>query len=60
MASRIEGYGLIGTPGHGCWIVAPVDATERATRRNHGNTLILEAQFKTKQRGSSRGFYPVA
>jgi GH15 family glucan-1,4-alpha-glucosidase len=38
---------LLGTPENGRWQMAPVDPSDRATRRYRGNTLILETVFKT-------------
>ena len=40
---------LLGTPGHGHWLLAPEDEVPRVTRRYDGDTLILETRFETKQ-----------
>jgi GH15 family glucan-1,4-alpha-glucosidase len=38
---------LLGTPEHGRWLLAPVDAGARVRRRYRDSTLILETQFET-------------
>jgi GH15 family glucan-1,4-alpha-glucosidase len=38
---------LLGTPGHGRWLVAPAAAPARVTRRYRGDTVILETTFET-------------
>ena len=38
---------LLGSPEHGRWLMAPADATSRATRRYRDGTLILETDFET-------------
>ncbi|MGA2042794.1 MAG: glycoside hydrolase family 15 protein [Roseiarcus sp.] len=38
---------LLGDPRNGRWLVAPVDAGARVTRRYRGDTLILETRFET-------------
>jgi GH15 family glucan-1,4-alpha-glucosidase len=38
---------LLGDSGHGRWLVAPVEAGARITRRYRGDTLILETTFET-------------
>src|SRR5689334_21943618 len=37
---------LLGTEDHGCWRIAPRDAS-RVTRAYRGNTLILETRFES-------------
>ena len=39
---------LLGTPGHGRWLIAPV-ASARVTRRYRPGTLILETSFATDE-----------
>jgi GH15 family glucan-1,4-alpha-glucosidase len=39
---------LLGTPDHGRWLIAPLDANARVTRRYRRDTLILETQFETE------------
>ena len=38
---------LLGEPKHGRWLLAPADASARATRRYCGDTLVLETVFRT-------------
>ena len=38
---------LLGTPGHGRWLVTPVEAPVRISRHYHDDTLILETEFET-------------
>jgi GH15 family glucan-1,4-alpha-glucosidase len=38
---------LLGTPEHGRWLVAPVEAPNRVSRRYRPDTLILETDFET-------------
>src|SRR5579864_341521 len=38
---------LLGGPEHGRWLIAPVDAEARSTRRYRDDTLILETDFTT-------------
>ncbi len=38
---------LLGEREHGRWLVAPVNAPARVTRRYRGDTLILETRFET-------------
>ena len=38
---------LLGDPQHGRWLIAPIGAATRVTRRYRGNTLILETVFET-------------
>lgn len=38
---------LLGTPAHGRWRIAPVDAKAQITRRYRDDTLILETEFST-------------
>jgi GH15 family glucan-1,4-alpha-glucosidase len=38
---------LLGGPEHGRWLIAPVDAAARSTRRYRDDTLILETDFTT-------------
>jgi GH15 family glucan-1,4-alpha-glucosidase len=38
---------LLGGPEHGRWLIAPVDAGARITRRYRNDTLILETDFAT-------------
>jgi GH15 family glucan-1,4-alpha-glucosidase len=38
---------LLGGPEHGRWLIAPVDAGARSTRRYRDDTLILETDFTT-------------
>ena len=38
---------LLGTDDHGRWSIAPLDATESATRRYQGDTVVLETDFET-------------
>jgi len=38
---------LLGTPDNGRWLLAPVDARARVSRRYREDTLILETRFKT-------------
>jgi GH15 family glucan-1,4-alpha-glucosidase len=40
---------LLGTPEHGRWLIAPVDAAARVSRRYRGHTLILETTFVTAE-----------
>ncbi|MGH8251774.1 MAG: glycoside hydrolase family 15 protein, partial [Steroidobacteraceae bacterium] len=40
---------LLGTPRHGRWLLAPVDAAARVTRRYRRDTLILETRFETAE-----------
>jgi GH15 family glucan-1,4-alpha-glucosidase len=39
---------LLGLPEHGRWLIAPVDADAKVTRRYRGDTLILETTFETE------------
>src|SRR5262245_30337255 len=38
---------LLGTSDHGRWLIAPVDAQARSSRRYRDDTLILETEFET-------------
>ncbi|CAN7728925.1 glycoside hydrolase family 15 protein [Bradyrhizobium sp. LjRoot220] len=38
---------LLGTPGHGRWLIAPADEITATSRRYRDNTLILETRFTT-------------
>jgi GH15 family glucan-1,4-alpha-glucosidase len=38
---------LLGTPEHGRWLVAPIEAPVRISRRYRRDTLILETDFET-------------
>ncbi|NDZ18569.1 glucoamylase [Variovorax sp. WS11] len=38
---------LLGAPDNGRWLLAPVDATARVSRRYREDTLILETRFET-------------
>ena len=38
---------LLGTPQNGRWLLAPVDANARVSRRYRGDTLILETDYET-------------
>ena len=38
---------LLGNPGHGRWLIAPVEAAPRTQRRYREGTLILETDFET-------------
>jgi len=38
---------LLGTPENGRWLLAPVDADARVSRRYRGDTLILETDYET-------------
>ncbi len=38
---------LLGTPGHGRWLIGPCDPSPRITRRYRKDTLILETRFET-------------
>jgi GH15 family glucan-1,4-alpha-glucosidase len=38
---------LLDSPGAGRWLLAPADADARATRRYHGDTLVLETVWRT-------------
>jgi GH15 family glucan-1,4-alpha-glucosidase len=40
--------GLLGTPEHGRWRIAPVDPAPRVTRRYRDGTLVLETCFETR------------
>jgi GH15 family glucan-1,4-alpha-glucosidase len=40
---------LLGTSGHGRWLVAPRDGGARVTRRYRRNTLILETRFECRE-----------
>jgi GH15 family glucan-1,4-alpha-glucosidase len=37
---------LLGTSRHGRWLIAPVDASARVSRRYRGDTLVLETLFE--------------
>jgi GH15 family glucan-1,4-alpha-glucosidase len=51
---------LLGEPEHGHWIVTPVDATARVSRRYCGDTLILETTFETAEGAATlTDFMPV-
>src|SRR5215203_5746020 len=39
---------LLGEPGHGRWMLAPVDAIRRQSRRYRENTLVLEREVETE------------
>jgi GH15 family glucan-1,4-alpha-glucosidase len=39
--------GLLGTPDHGRWQLAPAGGIQRVERRYHGDTLVLETTFHT-------------
>ena len=41
--------GLLGTPEHGRWLIAPQEGTARITRQYRPNTLILETRFETPE-----------
>ena len=41
--------GLLGTPDHGRWQLAPVRTPHRVSRRYRGDTLILETTFETAE-----------
>lgn len=38
---------LLGTPAHGRWLISPLDAQCRVTRRYRDGTLVLETEFET-------------
>jgi GH15 family glucan-1,4-alpha-glucosidase len=38
---------LLGTPGHGCWKIAPADGRSCVRRHYRADTLVLETQFET-------------
>jgi GH15 family glucan-1,4-alpha-glucosidase len=40
---------LLGTSGHGRWLIAPRDGDARVTRRYRRNTLILETRFECRE-----------
>src|SRR3954470_8706000 len=40
---------LLGTPGHGRWLIAPAGQVIAVTRRYRGDTMILETDFATAQ-----------
>jgi GH15 family glucan-1,4-alpha-glucosidase len=40
---------LLGTPGHGRWLIAPQAEKPRVTRRYRDDTLILETRFETSE-----------
>jgi GH15 family glucan-1,4-alpha-glucosidase len=40
---------LLGTPEHGCWVLAPVSVIKRVDRRYRKHTLILETEFETEE-----------
>jgi GH15 family glucan-1,4-alpha-glucosidase len=44
---------LLGTPGHGRWLLAPAGEVRAARRRYRDNTLVLETTFETAE-GSVR------
>ncbi len=39
---------LLGDPSHGRWLIAPVVADVRASRRYRGDTMVLETTFETE------------
>ncbi|MBM3657937.1 MAG: glycoside hydrolase family 15 protein [Actinobacteria bacterium] len=39
--------GLLGTPDHGRWLLAPAGGVRRVERAYHGDTLVLETTFHT-------------
>jgi GH15 family glucan-1,4-alpha-glucosidase len=39
--------GLLGTPDHGRWRIAPADETSRVSRRYRPDSLVLETDFET-------------
>jgi GH15 family glucan-1,4-alpha-glucosidase len=39
---------LLGTPDHGCWLIAPADGVRETRRRYRGETLVLETTFTTE------------
>jgi GH15 family glucan-1,4-alpha-glucosidase len=41
--------GLLGTPDHGRWLVAPSVPVRRVTRRYRGPSLVLETRFETDE-----------
>jgi GH15 family glucan-1,4-alpha-glucosidase len=40
---------LLGEPGHGRWLIAPVDPTARIERRYRDGSLILATMFETPE-----------
>lgn len=40
---------LLGTPQHGRWLITPVGAVQKTTRRYRHNTLILETEHETDE-----------
>lgn len=40
---------LLGTPEHGRWLIAPLHAEHRATRRYRQGTLVLETELETAE-----------
>lgn len=44
---------LLGTPEHGCWLVAPDSVIARTSRRYQPDTLIVETDFETES-GAAR------
>jgi GH15 family glucan-1,4-alpha-glucosidase len=44
---------LLGEPGHGRWLIAPVDPTARIERRYRDGSLILATMFETLVRRRS-------
>jgi GH15 family glucan-1,4-alpha-glucosidase len=44
---------LLGTPEHGRWLIQPVDANARVSRRYQHNTLILETVIETPDGAAS-------
>src|SRR5277367_4654200 len=45
--------GLLGSPDHGRWLLAPAGKVTRVQRRYRGDSLVLESDFYTEQ-GSVR------
>jgi GH15 family glucan-1,4-alpha-glucosidase len=41
--------GLLGTPDHGRWLIAPADAARATRRRYRPGTLVLETEYETER-----------